>query len=70
MKILISQFSSFCIPSILLDTSILLLLLLLLIFLLWLHGPFSLTLASLLIAVHSFLSCAFILHRLVPRAFK
>jgi hypothetical protein len=27
------------------------------------------TLASLLIAVHSFLSCAFILHRLIPRAF-
>jgi hypothetical protein len=29
---------------------------LLLLILLWLHGPFSLTLATLLIAVHSFLS--------------
>jgi hypothetical protein len=36
-----------------------------LLLILWLHGPFSLTLASLLIAVHSFLSCAFILHRRV-----
>jgi hypothetical protein len=40
-----------------------------LLLLLWLHGPFSLTLASLLIAVHLFLSYAFILHRLIPRAF-
>jgi uncharacterized membrane protein len=38
--------------------------------LLWLHGPFSLTLASLLIAVHSFLSCAFIMKWLLTVAFQ
>jgi hypothetical protein len=35
----------------------------------WLHGPFSLALASLTIADHSFLSCALILRLLIPRAF-
>jgi hypothetical protein len=35
---------------------------LLLLLLLWLHGPFSLALASLRIADHSFLSCALIRH--------
>jgi hypothetical protein len=40
----------------------------LLLLLLWLHGPFSLALASLRIADHSFLSCALILHLFIPRA--
>jgi hypothetical protein len=44
-------------------------LLLLLLLLVCLHGPFSLALASLRIANHSFLSCALILHRFIPRAF-
>jgi hypothetical protein len=40
-----------------------------LLLLLWLHGPFSLALASLRIADHSFLSCALILHLLTPWAY-